>query len=144
MWLFLHAGKICDKVVKIDENVHFAAVIDEECKITESSKSVQHYVMAHHIFSDKFHYLLAQGYVRKFQCFSFLSLHRETYLELVYPMRDRILCVVCHPETKDGALSDKILAMISELEHAEEKDFLYARCGAGYSGTILTPFQNAT
>ena len=140
----MHAEKICDQVVEIDENVRFAAIIDEQCIVIESSKSTQSHCAAHKILSDRFHILLAQEYVRKFQCFSFLSLHRETYLELVYPMRDKILCVVCHPETKDGAISDKILAMVSEVERPEEKDFLHVRCGMSYSGTILTPFQNAT
>ncbi|HET8720300.1 MAG TPA: hypothetical protein VFM64_04830, partial [Candidatus Nitrosotenuis sp.] len=61
----MHAEKICDQVVEIDENVRFAAIIDEQCIVIESSKSTQsHCAIAHKILSDRFHILLAQEYVR--------------------------------------------------------------------------------
>jgi hypothetical protein len=119
---------ICEDVADIDENVLFAGIVDKDCRIVEC-KSSRNMVPAELVMpeqqrfiQDKFHHLLVREFNTKLRSFSFVAIHKDCYLEMVFPLSNCILCVVCNPDVSDNALSARVLELIARYNVVESDD----------------------
>jgi hypothetical protein len=127
------AENVCEDIICIDD-VLFAGIVDGNCCLAEH-KSAKSLVSAglneaerQLCTVDKFHHLLVKEFNTKLRSFSFIAIHKDYYLELVFPLLNSILCVFCNPEASGDVLSTRILELI-------------ARHDVGKNHTNSNPFE---
>lgn len=112
------AENICEDIICID-NVLFVGIVDGNCCLIEyksinQSASVGLNAVERQLFiEDKFHHLLVKEFNTKLRSFSFIAIHKDYYLELVFPLSNGMLCVFCNPETSGDVIATRILELIT-------------------------------